>query len=75
MAFLLVTSAFIVTGVVAAVLYTLLRPRPPAGLSDENIRVEACRGNWLVAIRWYRELHGVGLKQAKEAVDKLPHRP
>jgi hypothetical protein len=56
---------------VAAIVYAALQPAPPAGLSDDHIREELRKGNRLVAIRWYRTLHRVGLKDAKEAINRL----
>jgi hypothetical protein len=67
---------YVLLGVVVAVfaaglVYSALQPAPPAGLNDEHIREELRKGNRLVAIRWYRTLHRVGLKDAKEAVNRL----
>ncbi len=38
---------------------------------DKAIIEEIKKGNKINAIKLYRELHSVGLKEAKEAVDKL----
>ncbi len=46
---------------------------PPAGQgSDADVAALMGRGEKLLAIRLYRELHGCGLKEAKEAVEALP---
>ena len=46
---------------------------PPAGQgSDADVAALMTRGEKLLAIRLYRELHGCGLKEAKEAVEALP---
>jgi ribosomal protein L7/L12 len=60
---------------VAAVVYAALRPRPPSNLTDADIRAELRKGNRLEAIRWYRTLHRVGLKTAKEEVAKIEREP
>lgn len=45
---------------------------PPAGsCSDADVLALMVRGEKLLAIRLYRELHGGGLKDAKKAVDAL----
>jgi ribosomal protein L7/L12 len=58
----------------AAVIYAALRSPPPRGLTDADIRAELRKGNRLEAIRWYRTLHRVGLKSAKEGVEELERR-
>ena len=75
MTFLLIVLAVVVAVVASAVLLATNGPMPPAGLSDADIRSEARAGNKIVAIRWYRTLHGVGLKRAKEAVERLANEP
>ena len=67
--------AIVVVTLAASLAYTASRPPPPAGLTDAHILAELRKGNRLVAIRWYRTLHRVGLKSAKEAVDKLAREP
>jgi hypothetical protein len=67
---------YILLGVVLVVfagtlVYAALQPAPPSGLTDDHIREELRKGNRLVAIRWYRTLHRVGLKDAKEAISRL----
>jgi len=45
---------------------------PPAGSgSDADVIALMTRGEKLLAIHLYRELHGVGLKEAKEAVEAM----
>ncbi|NET10002.1 MAG: hypothetical protein F6K09_05375 [Merismopedia sp. SIO2A8] len=44
---------------------------PPSRLSDEDIRELARQGKKIEAIKQYRMLHGVGLKQAKNAVEEM----
>jgi len=45
---------------------------PPAGSgSDADVAALAARGEKLLAIRLYRELHGGGLKAAREAVERM----
>jgi len=49
---------------------------PPKGSgSDDDVAALMARGEKLLAIRLYRELHGVGLKEAKKAVEALPREP
>jgi len=43
------------------------RDRPPGAAVEELVR----RGRKIEAIRRYRELHGVGLKDAKDAVERV----
>jgi len=46
---------------------------PPAGSgSDADVADLVARGEKLLAIHLYRELHGCGLKAAKEAVEAMP---
>ena len=46
---------------------------PPAGMGgDADVAALMKRGEKLLAIRLYRELHGCGLKEAKEGVEALP---
>lgn len=45
---------------------------PPAGsCSDADVMALKARGERLLAIRLYRELHGCGLKEARQAVDNF----
>ena len=44
---------------------------PPDNLSNEDIYTIAMEGKKIQAIKWYRTLHNVGLKEAKEAVEKM----
>ena len=43
----------------------------PEDLTDEKIRIIAQHGNKIQAIKFYRQLHGVGLKEAKDVVDRM----
>ncbi len=44
---------------------------PPKGTTDEDIRKLAQQGKKIKAIKWYRAMHGVGLKEAKDAVEEM----
>lgn len=43
--------------------------------SEEGVRQLLAQGRKIEAIKLYRELHHVGLKEAKEAVERLPRTP
>ena len=44
---------------------------PPAGTTNDDIRNLAQQGHKIQAIKWYRAIHGVGLKEAKDAVEEM----
>lgn len=44
---------------------------PPGGGTESDIVRLVDAGQMIAAIKLYRRLHGVGLKEAKDAVDKL----
>ena len=44
---------------------------PPENICDEDIIAVAKEGKKIQAIKWYRTLHNCGLKDAKEAVEKI----
>lgn len=44
---------------------------PPENISDDDIREIARNGEKIKAIKWYRDLHGVDLRTAKDAVEAL----
>ena len=70
-------TLYIVVGVavVVGILVALSRGSSPSGLpegaTDDDIRVLAQQGKKIQAVKWYRDLHGVGLKEAKEAVEEM----
>lgn len=43
----------------------------PENISDDDILDLALQGKKIQAIKYYRGLHGVGLKEAKEAVEEM----
>ena len=43
----------------------------PPETTDADILREARSGNKILAVKWYRSLYGVGLKEAKDAVEKM----
>jgi ribosomal protein L7/L12 len=47
------------------------RPDTDPDSGTDEIRRMALAGNKIEAIKRYREIHGVGLKEAKDAVEKL----
>ena len=72
-------TKYIIIGiaVVAVVVFLMLKggssvsDSPPEGTTDDDIRNLAQQGRKIQAIKWYRATHGVGLKEAKEAVEKM----
>ncbi|MEM9731076.1 MAG: ribosomal protein L7/L12 [Myxococcota bacterium] len=47
-------------------------PLPPRGTGTmDDVRRLVSEGHKIAAIKVYREVHGVGLKEAKEAVEAL----
>ncbi|MGC4175271.1 hypothetical protein [Demequina sp.] len=46
-------------------------PLAPASGSEDEVRALVAKGELIDAIKLYRELHGVGLKEAKDAVDAM----
>jgi hypothetical protein len=48
---------------------------PPGRGVDGDVRRLLSLGRKIDAIRLYREIHGVGLKSAKEAVERLAQEP
>lgn len=71
------TLVYLGIGVVIVVIALVLiarmtTPVPPQhAISDEDIRQLLRQGKRIQAISWYRTLHGVGLKDAKTAVDEM----
>ena len=60
--------------VVLAILVALGRessPEVPDNVTDEDIRQLAQQGKKIQAVKYYRALHGVDLKEAKEAVEEM----
>ena len=49
--------------------------RMPDNATDEDVRRLAENGQKIQAVKWYRALHGVGLKEAKDAVEAMARRP
>ena len=47
----------------------------PKDATDEDVRALAEEGRKIEAIKLYRTLHGVGLKEAKDAVDEMAAKP
>jgi len=69
---------YIITGVVVLVVISLVLKgkgsvanTPPQGTSDKDIRDIALQGKKIQAVKWYRAIHGVGLKEAKDAVEQM----
>lgn len=69
--FLYICIGVIVILVILKVCGTGQMPAPPENISDDDIRDLALQGQKIQAIKWYRGLHGVGLKEAKEAVEEM----
>ena len=67
---------YITIGIFIGVVITLIAkqsslPDPPEDVTDEDIRKVAKMGQKIQAIKWYRSLHSVGLKEAKDAVETM----
>jgi len=63
-------------GLVFALLVVLakngsLSQTPPPDLTDAQIYGLTRNGKKILAIKWYRHLHGVDLKTATEAVERM----
>ena len=72
--FLILVPAYVVSALVVVGFLRWFRrnDRPmPEGCTDEMIRRVAAEGNRIEALRWYRTLHGVGLKEAIARVDAM----
>jgi large subunit ribosomal protein L7/L12 len=70
------TFAYILIGIIVVVAIAGMIggktiPSAPQNVSDEDIQSLAMQGQKIQAIKWYRSLHGVGLKDAKDAVEKM----
>ena len=68
----------IVVGVIVVVGIIILFSRETASkshvqenITDDDIRTCARQGKKIQAVKWYRKLHDVGLKEAKEAVERM----
>lgn len=67
-----------VTVVVILIALSALKPRSSTktistikDITDEDILEQVKQGNKIEAIKLYRELHKVGLKEAKDAIDAI----
>ena len=70
------TMVYVGIGVVVVVMILVVlrgtsSEAPPANLTDDQIRATAMAGQKIQAIKWYRQLHSVGLKEAKDAVEAM----
>jgi ribosomal protein L7/L12 len=74
MTFVIICVGVVVVLILAGLLGMGKTPEPPANVSDEDILRIARQGQKIQAIKWYRSLHQVGLKDAKEAVEKMTAR-
>jgi large subunit ribosomal protein L7/L12 len=68
--FVLVLGA-ILTVIILVVVGKASAPSVPEDITDADIMRLAQQGQKIQAIKWYRGLHGVGLKEAKEAVERM----
>lgn len=71
MKFIYIAAGIIILFVGLAVFGRSRSTPSPQNLSEEDILKAAQSGQKIQAIKWYRTLHGVGLKDAKEAVEKM----
>ena len=68
---LYIVLGVILLSVIINALGNKIVPLPTEKISDDDIIRLASEGKKIQAIKWYRTLHEVGLKDAKEAVEKL----
>lgn len=68
---LLVVAGVILAVLVGATMVARKRAAVPSLASDAEIAEAARNGQWMLALKSYRELHGVGLKRSREAVTAL----
>jgi ribosomal protein L7/L12 len=68
----LVLGATLIVSVMVGVLRNRKDPVPPEA-TDQDVARIARTGDSARAIRWYRSLHGTGLRASKEAVERLAH--
>ena len=65
-------AALMVAGFIAGKISALKAGKSVIGnASDETVKQLARNGQTIAAIKMYRDLHGCGLKEAKDAVDAL----
>jgi ribosomal protein L7/L12 len=70
-------TEWLIAILIIIVAFFLLRRRdaatlkPDAELSEQDILDEFRAGRKINAIKYYRQLHKVGLKEAKEAVERM----
>ena len=74
------TLVYIAIGIVVILVILILIDRAtpsniPNNISDADIRQFARQGQKIRAIKCYRILYGVGLKEAKEAVEDMMREP
>ena len=74
------TLVYIAIGIVVILVILILIERAtpsdvPKNISDADIRQFAQQGQKIRAIKCYRILYGVGLKEAKEAVEDMMREP
>ena len=67
---------YIVVGLIFAVMLSILLgshkpPEPPKNITEEDIQQLLQEGQKIQAIKLYRSLHNVGLKDAKNAVERM----
>ena len=66
-----IVLVILISLVVLALVTEIKKPPMPKRIADDDIRQMAQQGHKIDAIRMYRTLHGAGLKQAKEAVERM----
>ena len=71
-------NIWILVGIIILVAVVIMLSRGPSAkrgeqriLTDDEIRKTLQKGNKIEAIKMYRELYGVDLKTAKEAVEEM----
>ncbi|WP_320041731.1 hypothetical protein [uncultured Desulfobacter sp.] len=71
MMFLVVILVVFIIGILILISRYSGRTSMPIGCTDDDIRRIGQEGKKIEAIQWYRNLHKVGLKKAKQAVEEM----
>jgi ribosomal protein L7/L12 len=72
MTFLQLILLFIIVVAIISVFTLIFNRKPIQNISDDNdVKSILESGDKIKAIKAYRQLHGVGLKEAKQSIERL----